>query len=68
MSAIASSMLTFTALVFSVTGLVLQLASGQFSPRVLRTFLRDQRNQVTLGVFLATFLPHRGRPRRRRHR
>ncbi|HVM01902.1 MAG TPA: DUF2254 domain-containing protein [Acidimicrobiales bacterium] len=56
LSAIASSTLTLAALVFSVTVIVLQLASGQFSPRVLRTFLRDQRNQATLGVFLATFM------------
>lgn len=56
LSAIASSTLTLTALVFSVTVIVLQLASGQFSPRVLRTFLRDHRNQATLGVFLATFM------------
>jgi uncharacterized membrane protein len=55
LSTIATSMLTLTALVFSITVVVLQLASGQFSPRVLRTFLRDQRNQTTLGVFLATF-------------
>ena len=56
LSSIASSMLTLTALVFSVTVVVLQLASGQFSPRVLRTFLQDRRSQTTLGVFLATFL------------
>lgn len=56
LSSIASSMLTLTALVFSVTVVVLQLASGQFSPRVLRTFLKDHRNQATLGVFLATYL------------
>lgn len=56
LSTIASSTLTLTALVFSVTVIVLQLASGQFSPRVLRTFLRDHRNQATLGVFLATFM------------
>lgn len=56
LSSIASSMLTLTALVFSVTVVVLQLASGQFSPRVLRTFLQDGRNQATLGVFLATYL------------
>ncbi len=56
LSSIASSTLTLTALVFSVTIVVLQLASSQFSPRVLRTFLRDPRSQVTLGVFLATFV------------
>ncbi|MCC7362896.1 MAG: DUF2254 domain-containing protein [Dehalococcoidia bacterium] len=55
-STIATSMLTFTGLVFSVTMLVLQLASNQLSPRVMRTFLRDRANQLVLGVFVATFL------------
>lgn len=56
LDAIASSMLTLTALVFSITVIVLQLASTQFSPRVLRTFLKDRQNQVTLGVFTGTFI------------
>lgn len=55
-STIGTSMLTFTGIVFSVTMLVLQLASGQLSPRVMRTFLRDRHNQLVLGVFIATFL------------
>ncbi len=55
-STIATSMLTFTGLVFSVTMLVLQLASNQLSPRVMRTFLRDRANQLVLGVFIATFV------------
>lgn len=54
--AIAGSMITFTALVFSITILTLQLTSGQFSPRVLRTFLQDRFNQLTLGIFVATFV------------
>ena len=56
LATIAQSMLTFTALVFSITMLVLQLASSQLSPRVMRTFLRDRSNQVVLGLFVATFL------------
>ncbi|HXV93702.1 MAG TPA: DUF2254 domain-containing protein [Pseudonocardia sp.] len=56
LSAIVTSMISFTALVFSITIVVLQLTSQQFSPRVLRTFLRDRFNQVTLGVFVATFV------------
>ncbi len=56
LSAVISSMITFTALVFSITIVVLQLTSSQFSPRVLLTFLRDRFNQVTLGVFVATFV------------
>ena len=56
LSTIAQSMLTFTGLVFTVTMLVLQLASSQLSPRVMRTFLRDRGNQVVLGLFVATFV------------
>ena len=56
LSAITTSMITFTGLVFSITIVVLQLASSQFSPRVLRTFLRDRQTQASLGVFVATFV------------
>jgi len=56
LSTIASAMLTFTGLVFTITMLVLQLASNQLSPRVIRTFLRDRTNQVVLGIFVATFV------------
>ncbi len=56
LSAITTSMITFTGLVFSITIVVLQLTSSQFSPRVLRTFLRDRQTQVSLGVFIATFV------------
>lgn len=56
LSTIATAMLTFTGLVFTVTMLVLQQASMQHSPRVMRTFLRDRKNQSVLGLFVATFL------------
>ena len=56
LSAITTSMITFTGLVFSITIVVLQLTSSQFSPRVLRTFLRDRQTQASLGVFVATFV------------
>lgn len=56
LSAITSAMITFTGLVFSITILVLQQTSSQFSPRVLRTFLRDRKTQVSLGTFVATFV------------
>lgn len=56
LTAVASSMMTFAGLVFSVTILVLQQASNQFSPRVLRTFLRDRRSQLALGIFMGTFV------------
>lgn len=56
LSAIITSMISFTGLVFSITIVVLQLTSSQFSPRVLRTFLRDWFDQLALGVFVATFV------------
>jgi uncharacterized membrane protein len=56
LSTIAAAMMTFTGLVFSVTMLVLQLASSQLSPRVMRTFLRDRFNQTVLGLFVATLV------------
>ena len=52
----AAAMMTFTGLVFTITVVVLQLASSQFSPRVLRTFLRDRGSQIPLGIFTATFV------------
>lgn len=56
LSAIASSLITVTSLTFSLTVLTLQLASSQFSPRLLRTFARDRFVQRTLALFLATFV------------
>lgn len=55
LQAVAGSVITVTGVVFSLTVVTLQLASTQFSPRLLRTFLRDVSNQVVLGTFLATF-------------
>jgi uncharacterized membrane protein len=55
-SSISSSMMSLTGLVFSITILVLQLAGNQFSPRALRTFLRDRLSQATLGIFLGTYV------------
>ncbi|WP_327377553.1 DUF2254 domain-containing protein [Streptomyces sp. NBC_01216] len=55
LDAIAGSLITVTALTFSLTVVTLQLASSQFSPRLLRTFTSDRFVQGTLAVFLATF-------------
>jgi uncharacterized membrane protein len=56
LSTIAAAMVTSISLIFSVTMVVLQLASAQYSPRVLRTFLRDRLVQAVLGVYLSTFV------------
>jgi uncharacterized membrane protein len=54
--AIAAAILTVVGVVFSITILALTLASQQFGPRMMRNFVRDVGNQVTLGVFVATFV------------
>ncbi|MBG6225287.1 putative membrane protein [Arthrobacter sp. CAN_A2] len=53
---IAGSTITVTSLTFSLTVVTLQLASSQFSPRLLRTFTRDRFVHWTLALFLATFV------------
>jgi uncharacterized membrane protein len=53
--AIAGTLATVIALVLGLTVVSLQLASTQFSPRLLRNFLRDPVNQLVLRVFVATF-------------
>jgi uncharacterized membrane protein len=55
LTAIASTLATVIALVLGLTVVALQLASTQFSPRLLRNFLRDRINQVVLSIFVATF-------------
>lgn len=56
LDAISSSLITVTSLTFSLTVVTLQLASSQFSPRLLRTFTKDLFVQITLAIFLATFV------------
>jgi uncharacterized membrane protein len=52
---IATAMLAFVGVVFSITLVALQLASTQYSPRVVRSFVRSPLTKWTLGIFLATF-------------
>jgi uncharacterized membrane protein len=52
---IAGTVVTVIALVLGLTVVALQLSSTQFSPRLLRNFLRDRPNQVVLSIFVATF-------------
>ncbi|WP_435223211.1 DUF2254 domain-containing protein [Streptomyces sp. Tue6028] len=52
---ITGTMVTVIALLLGLTVVALQLSSTQFSPRLLRNFLRDRPNQIVLSVFVATF-------------
>jgi uncharacterized membrane protein len=53
---IAGTMVTVIALLLGLAVVALQLSSTQFSPRLLRNFLRDRTNQVVLSVFVGTFV------------
>jgi len=55
LEAIAGSMITVAGVVFSMTIVALSLTSNQYSPRVLRNFMRDRTNQTVLGVFVGIF-------------
>jgi uncharacterized membrane protein len=55
LSTIAASMVSLAALVLTITMVVVQLAMGQFSPRIVQTFLRDRPSQFAIGLFVATF-------------
>jgi uncharacterized membrane protein len=56
LTTISSTVVTVIALVLGLTVVALQLASTQFSPRLLRNFLRDRSTQLVLSVFMATFV------------
>lgn len=55
LTAIAGSMMTVAALIFSLTLSTLAQVSSQYTPRVLRNFMRSRTNQVVLGFFVSIF-------------
>lgn len=56
MATLFGAIITALSIVFSVTMVSLTLAVGQLGPRLLRNFMRDRGNQITLGIFVATAL------------
>ena len=55
LTTMAGAIITVAAIVFALTGLSVQLASSQFSPRVVRGFLRDRSEQVSIGFMVGAF-------------
>lgn len=53
---VAASMVSLTALVLTIVLVVVQLAMGQFSPRIVQRLLRDRPSQFAIGLFVATFV------------
>ena len=52
---VAGSMVSLTGLVLTVVLVVVQLAMGQFSPRIVATILQDKPSQFAIGTFVGTF-------------
>ena len=65
----AASMVTIASVTLSITIVGLQLASSQFGPRLLSSFMHNRGNQIEIGTFIVMFsycllasapLTHRG--------
>jgi uncharacterized membrane protein len=55
LTTIATAVVTLTSMVLTVTLVAVQLAMGQFSPRIVRALLNDRGDQFAIAVFGATF-------------
>ena len=55
LTTIATSVVTLTSMVLTVTLVAAQLAMGQFSPRIVRVLLDDRGDQFAIAIFGATF-------------
>src|SRR4051794_41351870 len=55
LTTIAAAVVTLTSLVLTVTLVAVQLAMGQFSPRIVRALLDDRGDQLAIAAFGATF-------------
>ena len=56
LTVIAGSMIGVASTVFSITIAAVAYASGNYGPRLLTNFMEDRGNQVSLGVFIGTFV------------
>jgi uncharacterized membrane protein len=55
LSTIATAVVTLTSMVLTITLVAVELAMGQFSPRIVRALLDDRGNQAAVAVFGGTF-------------
>jgi uncharacterized membrane protein len=56
LTVIASAAMTISSTVFAITIAAVAYASGNYGPRLLTNFMNDRGNQVSLGIFIATFV------------
>ena len=62
LSTVAVAMVSLTTLVLTITMVVVQLAMGQFSPRIVQRIFRDKPSQLAIGLFVATFVHRDSHP------
>lgn len=53
---LAGAIITITTIIYSILIMALSMASVQFSPRILNSFMRDHVNQNVIGMFAGTFI------------
>ncbi len=56
LAAIAGATITVAGVIFSANFVTMQLASSQYTPRIIRSLTRKRRLQFVLGVFVGTFV------------
>ena len=56
LSTIAGAMITVAGVTFSITIAALAYVTSQLGPHLLRNFMRDVSNQITLGTFISTYI------------
>jgi uncharacterized membrane protein len=52
----ATALITLTSVVLTLTLVAIQLAMGQFSPRIVRTILHNRRSQLAIGMLIGTWV------------
>jgi uncharacterized membrane protein len=55
LTTVAGATMTFASIAFSISLLIIQQASSQFSPRVVHTLFRDSFNKRVMGLVMGTF-------------
>lgn len=56
LGAIAGAVISIISISFSITVVVLSIASQQYSPRLLQNFMRQNDTKIILGIFISTFI------------
>ena len=56
LTTLATATLGVAGVAFSVTIVAVSFASSNYGPRLIGNFMKDRKNQVILGIFVATFV------------